>query len=153
MNDAPSLSPELSRQVAKIEPSQPWPGVLLYPCAVRTKGGVTLPRVYFAEPSIVGNRSSISVDDVAAIFESEDRLPARFANCLYQAGETGMGMMAFQVVFPFGLKFRYLTGNFVDFLQFPPLLGPAQVRDVLPGGRRTLRARGPRPAGWCFFTR
>ena len=102
---------------------------------------------------MVGNRSSISLDDVAAIFESEDRLPARFANCLYQAGETGMGMMAFQVVFRFGLKFRYLAGNFVDFLEFPPLLGPAQVRDVLPGGRRTSRARGSRPADWCFFTR
>jgi hypothetical protein len=150
----PSLTPELSRQIAKIEPSLPWPGIVVYPCAVRTKGGVILPRVYFAEPSMYVNRSSISLDDISAVFESPDRLPARFANCLYQAGESGMGYMVFRVVFRFGLRFSYLTGNLVDFLQFPPLLGPAQVRDVLPyGARRKLHARGALPAAWCFFTR
>ncbi len=67
-----------------------------------------------------------------------------------------MGCMTFKVVFRFGLRFRYLTGNLVDFIEFPLWFGPEHVKGVLPNSlrtRRTPHARGTRHAEWCFFTR
>jgi hypothetical protein len=147
------LSPELNLQLRSIEPSTNF-GRMFYPCAVGLKDGSVLRRVYFVDGKTFGSFSHhknppedvpgvrrISSAAVDSIQESPDRLPVRFANLLYREGETGMGYYVFTVVFSRWSKKDFLTGGFVDFIDYPPGRRPADVREVIPhAGRRVIRA-------------
>ena len=74
----------------------------------------------------------IQVEDVAEVRDSPTRIPARFANELYQQGESGMGYTIFTVVFSDGARQACVTGTGVDFIQYPPGKGPLDVTAVLP---------------------
>jgi hypothetical protein len=79
-------------------------------------------------------------------------LPARFANKLYNAGESGMGYTIFTVVFSDGTKQAYSAGNAVDFIRYPEGKGPADVADVLPHeGRNEIQIRVPEYY-WCLYS-
>ena len=88
---------------------------------------------------------------VVSVRESRFRLPARFANEIYRAGETGFGYTAFTLVFPLGYRRNYtVPGSAVDFLEYPFCFGPSSVRDViLYPSKRKLRAVPE--AHWCVF--
>jgi len=95
--------------------------------------------------------SEVHIEDVASLIASPSRLPAKFANELYKAGESGMGYTVFTVVFSrrFGLfpsRRDFVTGNAVDFIQYPWGQGPKDVVAVLPHvGRRDSSFRpGPK---------
>ena len=100
------------------------------------------------------------LEDVASIAESPSRLPARFANELYAAGESGMGYTVFTVVFKTAIPFlrrrkTYLSGNAVDFIEYPFGTGPSDVASVLPhvGRRSAALARRARPKYyWCRYS-
>jgi hypothetical protein len=111
-------------------------------------------------PSSDPGKSEVSVSDLVSVVESPSRLPAPLATELYKAGESGMGYTVFTVIFKTMIQFirrrkTYLTGNAVDFIEYPLGTGPKDVVSVLPHvGRRTASlARQPRPKYyWCLYT-
>lgn len=93
----------------------------------------------------------VSAEDVFAVRESPFRLPVRFANQIYDAGETGFGVTAFTLVFCGWYKRNYaISGSMIDFLNYPFWLGPSKVTDVvLYPQKRHLRPTPP--VLWCAF--
>ena len=165
----PKLSPELKRQLAAIIPSvEPIVGLAYYPCVATLNDGTLLDRVYLVShvpwiklwgvyPSQDQGKSELHLSDVASIADSPSRLPARFANELYAAGESGMGYTLFTVVFQgetpeSQTRQAYLTGNAVDFIEYPPGKGPQDVHSVLPHTGRDSNYRNAPAYCWCFYS-
>jgi len=103
------------------------------PAALREQLKGINPRSYPANDSA---KHSISVAEVVSLREGRSRLPPRFANELYAAGESGMGYAVFTVVFSrcFGL----LTGR--------------EVREVLPHVCREANSRYGPKYYWCIYS-
>jgi hypothetical protein len=94
----------------------------------------------------------ISISEVAEINESADRLPAKLATKLYAAGESGMGYCIFTVVFDDESRLPFLSGNAIDFIEYPPGKGPANVVDVVPyEGRDQPNLRKAPDYFWCLY--
>jgi hypothetical protein len=130
-----------------------------YPCAVRLKTGRTIERVYLCEAEEYIRywgfwpKDEINLLDIVSLEESRFRLPARFANAIYEAGETGMGYFAFRVNFHDETNISYLTGSAVDFIDFPAGKGSADVAGINKfGGRGVSEGREGTPCSWCFFS-
>ena len=94
----------------------------------------------------------VAVGDISAIEESRFRLPAKFANEVYRAGESGMGWFDFTLVFTRWCWRNYMVGSFIDFLEYPLWFGPKDVRAVVLY-RRKLKDRGALDTYWCVFRR
>jgi hypothetical protein len=93
----------------------------------------------------------IRIEDVVSISESPLRLPVRFANELYRAGESGMGYCLFTLVFSDGSKQAYVSGNAVDFVHLPAGRTNADISAVLPHeGRNVPQKQGPEYF-WSLF--
>src|SRR5690242_4336614 len=100
---------ELKHQLAMIEPSTPSGenSLRIYPCAGRLRDGTRLERIclvaefpfvqfaYAGAASVELPQNQVSIKDIVQLTESPHRIPARFANQLYEAGETGMGYTSF----------------------------------------------------------
>lgn len=157
----PKLSDKLRDELSAITPSAD--GDLTYwPCAARMKDGPVLICVYVVPegpyirhwglyPQQDRPKSYISLEDVDALSESPKRLPARFANKLYQSGESGMGYTIFTVVFADGSRQAYGTGNAVDFIRYPAGKGQSDVVDVLPHEGRNAEPVSCPEYYWCLF--
>lgn len=122
--------------------------------------GTVLDNVYVQEVSAYlsrwgddPSRPSVSAADVASIEESPVSLPVRWADKLYDAGESGMGYLRFVVKLRDGRDIPFLTGNAVDFLDWPGGVGPMDVVDVVPhkGEPDSVTRSGARYA-WCLFS-
>lgn len=130
--------------------------VTYYPCRVRLRAGTVHEHVYLVDAELFArtwgrapSRSVIPVTDIIAIEEAPDRLPPALANELYAAGESGMGYCVFTVVFRDGAEQAYITGNAVDFLQWPPQLGPTDAARVIPHKGRHAPHLAGAPYEWC----
>jgi hypothetical protein len=158
----PKLPDKLREDLRAISPSRD--GDLFYlPCAARMKDGTVLACVYVVPerryikhwgvyPQQDRGKSYISLSDVDAFTESPKRLPAQFANKIYDSGESGMGYTIFTVVFSDGSRQACGTGNAVDFIRYPEGKGPKDVIDVLPHeGRGADLVSGPEYY-WCLFS-
>ena len=134
-----------------------------FPCSVTLASSVVLDTVYFIperpimklwEASLQTNgvKRLIRVEDIAEVRDSPTRIPARFANDLYQQGESGMGHTIFTVVFSDGARQACVTATGVDFIQYPAGKGPRDVTAVLPheGRRDDLLVKAP-PSQWCIY--
>jgi hypothetical protein len=55
--------------------------------------------------------SVIKIENVASLAASPSRLPVRFANQLYEAGDSGMGFLIFTLTFSDGSEQAFITGN------------------------------------------
>jgi hypothetical protein len=99
-----------------------------------------------------GAKRLIRVDEVAEVRDSPTRLPARFANELYQQGDLGLEYTIFTVVFSDETRQACVTGTGVDFIQYPPGKGPRNVTAVLPheGRRDDSLVKAP-PSHWCIY--
>ncbi len=162
MTRYPALPESLKSQLAAIEPSKSR-SLDYYPCQVLLRTGASIDRVYVvAEAPYISQwglypdqdrgKSSIEIADVASITESPSRLPARFANRLYEAGESGMGYQVFTVIFSDGVKQAYLMGNAIDFIEYPDGKGMKDVANVLPHvGRDQNPQQGPK-YHWCLYS-
>jgi hypothetical protein len=153
----------LQRQLDAIEPSEVEPGHRIYPCSAQLNDGTVQKCVYFMTaatsmrllgrngPAAVPDRNWILEDEVASIGESPVRLPARFANKIYRAGESHYGCYTFALVFSRWLRRGYTVGGFVDFLEFPRGHGPSDVKEVLlaVGPIRATRACQVPDYRWC----
>jgi hypothetical protein len=127
------------------------------------KDGSSLDRVYIVDaqpwfeqwgvwPEQDSAKFSLSIRDVARILDSPSRLPARFANQIYEAGESGMGYTIFTVKFRDGTSTAVGTGNAVDFIEYPDGQSPQTVVAVLPHvGRDDPKLRSGPDYRWCLF--
>jgi hypothetical protein len=89
---------------------------------------------------------------VAEVRDSPTRLPARFANELYQQGETGMGYTIFTVVFSDGTRQACVTSTGVDFIQYPPGKGSLDVTAVIANEGREDKSLVKAPSSyWCIY--
>jgi len=99
----------------------------------------------------------IPAERICRVRSSPDRLPARLANELYAAGESGMGYHAFSVQLRDGRRLHFVSGNAVDFPAWPEGVTGADAVTVkrhdrhpsIGNGRRgptsrTLHTRGAR---------
>jgi hypothetical protein len=158
----PKLPEKLREDLRTITPSMD--GDLSYwPCAARMKDGTVLACVYVVPegpyikhwgvyPQQDRAKSYISLSDVDALAESPRRLPAQFANKLYQSGESGMGYTIFTAVFADGSRQACCAGNAVDFIRYPAGKGQSDVIEVLPHeGRNSELVRCPEYY-WCLFS-
>jgi hypothetical protein len=160
----PALPASLTAQLAMIPHSGGVFGEPVYfPCAARLKDGTLAECVYFSAakpwfehwgvwPADDEGKRSVSILDVVSIEESPHRLPAKFANTLYEAGESGMGYTLFVVEFADGSSLPYGAGNAVDFITYPPGMTARDVVRVVPHAGRTAANRGVCPEyAWCLF--
>ena len=120
------LSPVLLQQLETVEPCIK-DRARYYPCRVGLKDGKTLDQVYLVEApdfkrcflrerpeEIIPAIPWISPGDLTFMKDSPVRLPARFANEIYRAGESGMGYFLFTVVFSWWPRKVYVVSGLVD---------------------------------------
>jgi hypothetical protein len=158
----PALPDYIREALASIEPSRDR-DIAYFPCRATLADGRQLDTVYIVSegpyrkywgiyPEDDHGKSWIRIEDAVKVEESPTRLPARFANELYKAGESGMGYTIFKVVFNDGQQQTCATGNAVDFIQYPAGKSPADVVAVLPHqGREDQPVRSPRWY-WCLYS-
>jgi phage-related protein len=152
--------------IMAIEPTEIRPDVLIYPASATTRDRRILECVCFVErknfskvflyksPEETPGVQWIAADQIESVLESTARLPARFANQIYQAGEAGMGYYLFTLAFPFFLRRTYVVSGIVDFLYYPLWFKPGDVRAVVGSYGRARRRARPRPmpeVNWCVF--
>lgn len=154
-----SLSHDLARQLSTV----PVSGGIYYPCSVVLSDGTVKDRVYLVEagpwfrywgvwPEDDRGKQSVDFKMVTSIKDSPSRLPARFANELYNAGESGMGYTIFTVRFRDGSSIAVGTGNAVDFIDYPEGQSPETVVGVLPHiGRNDPHLRSGPKYWWCLY--
>lgn len=159
---AVQLSPELAGQLDRVPKSSD--GYCDYaPCRLTLRSGEALDRVYVVEAECFRKmwghtQATVLAADVTRIEESPVRLPARWANKLYAAGESGMGYTLFTVDLRDGSTIPFVVGNAVDFPNWPPGVTPEDVVAVHPhAGREIFRHRAPGPYErsadyqWCAY--
>lgn len=160
---APSLPVGLADQLARVPTSRN--RLLDYaPCLVRLHSGEVLSRVYVVEESAFlevwgddPNRPFLDVTEVASIEDSPMRLPPALANVIYEAGESGMGYTIFTVHLRDGRVVPFLTGNAVDFPDWPAGIDPEGAvsvethvgRDQLREGHSSGSSSG---YVWCLYS-
>ena len=158
----PPLPDKLRQDLNAISPSVDR-DITYWPCAARVKDGTVLTCVYIVEeapylrhwgiyPEQDRAKSYILVQDVDALAESPRRLPSRFANELYKAGESGMGYTIFTVRFANGYRQAYVTGNAVDFIRYPEGMTQSDVVAVLPHEGRNAEPISCPEYYWCLFS-
>ena len=133
------------------------------PCRVTLKSGEVLDHVYLVERDAFSRvwgavATTVALIDIERIDDSPVRLPARWANELYKAGESGMGYTLFIARLRDGSLLPFVVGNAVDFPNWPPGVQPEDVLDVQPhAGREFFRDRAPGPHEssaqfeWCLY--
>jgi hypothetical protein len=99
-------------------------------------------------------KRAVRPQEVHSIKDSRSQLPAKFANELYACGETGMGYYGFMVVFASGLRQTHVTGDLVDFIQYPTGLTKNDVLSVVPNVRPASDSyvKGPE-YNWCLYSK
>lgn len=134
-----------------------------FPCSVTLSDGRIFDTVYIEPempylrywgvyPEDDQGKRFIKIEDVVKVKDSPTRLPARFANQIYDHGESGMGYTIFTVVFSDGERQAYGTGNAVDFIRYPDGKGPNDVSSVLPHEGRNAQPVGPPAWYWCLYS-
>ncbi|WP_029913982.1 hypothetical protein [Caulobacter sp. UNC358MFTsu5.1] len=156
----PPLPTALAKQLSTIKATD---GGLYRPCVATLRDGTVLNCVYFAEaqrwfrywgvwPDEDRGKTALDIETVASVADSPSRLPAPFADALYEAGESGMGYTVFTVQFEDGTSVAVGTGNAVDFIVYPPGQSRDTVVKVLPHvGRGDPKITAAPPYSWCLY--
>ena len=76
-------------------------------------------RYWGIPPESDSGKRSVSVSDIADLWESSLRLPPHWADYIYEQGESGMGYCCFRLHFRDGSSQAYLGGNAIDFVRLP----------------------------------
>lgn len=138
--------------------------ILYRPCLVTLTDGRIMDRVYVQEerayfrtwgiwPEDDRGKWSLPIEDVLIIEKSPTRLPARIANEIYDAGESGMGFCIFTLIFADGQRQAYGAGGAVDFVIYPPGKSPDDIVAVLPHeGRSNPEIVGVPDYFWCLYS-
>lgn len=134
-----------------------------YPCHVTLSDGNTLDTVYIEPempylrswgvyPENDGGKRFVKIEDVVKVEDSPTRLPAQFANEIYEHGESGMEYTIFTVLFSDGERQACGTGNAVDFIRYPDGKGPKDVIGVVPHEGRNSRIVHAPQWYWCLYS-
>ena len=159
----PVITPTLKQQLGEIGASSD--GMMKYwPACATLRDGSNCDRIFFAEASeyikIWGvwpgddpGKSEILIGDVISISQSPSRLPKQLADKLYRAGESGMGYVAFEIIYSDGSKSAHISGNALDFVELPNGKAMSDVSDVIPHAGRTSQSHIHSPKyQWCLFS-
>lgn len=133
-----ALRSDVAEMLRGIEPSIGDYGCRLFPCEVTTDDGMIHPRVYVVEASSYirewgvwpwndRGKNWVQAEAIRSLRSSRLRLPAHFANSLNAAGESGMGYCTYSVELRNGKRLYFVTGNTVDFPNWPPGVSPSDV--------------------------
>ncbi|MFA7160582.1 MAG: hypothetical protein WC299_14890 [Kiritimatiellia bacterium] len=159
--DYPALPSRLAQQAVAI-PTTHFAGLTYCPCAAELTDRSELPCVYLVEASAYikvwgiwpdqdEGKREVGIADVVAVRESPFRLPARFAQELYDAGESGMGYVGYEIEFTDGTRQAYLTGNGLDFVELPQGKGVGDIVKAWPHeGLRNAPRQTP-DFVWCLY--
>lgn len=162
--DFGELPPHLRKAWEAVSPSHDR-HIEYRPCSLRLVDGTTESCVYVMHaqeyilhwgvwPGRQPWQRLIPLSQVADLEESPYRLPIHIADQIYAFGETGMGYVAFTLVFVDGATAQYAAGNAVDFVVLPEGKRMADIAAVErhSGGpvAPTHRAGG---YAWCLFGR
>jgi hypothetical protein len=95
-----------------------------------------------------------SVEQIRDIRESPTRLPRRFAQSVYDAGESGMGYTIYAVVYRDNARSYHGGGNLdcFDFVSYPEGQSARTVSGVLPHQGRMERKISNPLVVWCVFS-
>jgi hypothetical protein len=94
----------------------------------------------------------LKIEEIKMLIESPTRLPAKFANKLYKSAESGMGYTIFTVNFNDGTRLPIITGNAIDFIEYPDGKGPKDVKSIsCHEGRNNNPRNGPKYY-WCIYS-
>jgi hypothetical protein len=159
-----SILPDYVREaLTGIEPSHD-KDLPYFPCRAVLRNGEVFDTVYIVPeqqylnhwgvyPEDDAAKRWIRVEDIVQLEDSPCRLPAHFANQLYQSGESGMGYTVFTVVFRDGERQACVTGNAVDFIRYPIGKTSADVQSVIPheGRRDDSLVKSPQWY-WCLYS-
>ena len=126
----PILSPLLTQQLSKIEPSFDDLGAKLYPFSVELFNGDIIENVILMEkdqyyyywgvwPHDDREKKEVYLKDVKQIIASKNRIPIPFSQKIYGFGESGMGFTVFYFIFRDGSKVLSVCGGICDFFIFP----------------------------------
>jgi hypothetical protein len=156
------ITRELLGQLRAIEPSRD--GSLEYrPCIVTLTDGRDIDCVYVVPfddyikvwgvtPEQDESKRGLRIEEIASIRESPSRLPAKLANQIYAAGESGMGYCTFTLEFRDGVAQRYTTGNAVDFVPLPEGKHAKDIAKVVPHTTPWRREDWTTfPYHWCLY--
>jgi hypothetical protein len=128
------------------------------PCIVEDVDGSIIDRVYVVEAisfalywGLGPKWPHVSISKIAHIRNSPTRLPVALANKLYELGETNMGGVVFTIVIIDGRKAHGVSGNAVDFLNYPPGIEPKDVVDVLHGKSEGFERFASANYQWCLY--
>ncbi|MEE9229735.1 MAG: hypothetical protein V3U86_03420 [Acidobacteriota bacterium] len=167
---SPQISRSLWRRLRRVRPSRDG-SLALRPCRVFLKDGRWLDRVYLVEeeeylrhwkvpPGEDPSRTPLPLSAIVDVDESPTRLPARYADRIYRAGESWQRYTVFSLVLSDGRRLPYLMGHAVDFPQWPDDVTPDMVVASLPHeAPREFRHRTPAPHQadashrWCLYRR
>jgi hypothetical protein len=161
MTRYPALPRDLVEDLRRV-PSSRDRGMEYKPCAVTLADGAELACVYVLDckpyirhwgiyPECDPGKRSVSITRVRRIRDSPNRLPPALADCLYRAGESGMGYMVFTVEFKDGTRHAYLTGNAVDFISPPSGLCASDAVRVYPHEGRQEAKQPSVEYHWCLY--
>lgn len=110
-----------------------------YPCRLRLRDGTIIERALLIEYAHgLEPNGSIRFADIELIEESPWRMPATFANRLYQAGESGMGYVVYTMQLRDGRVAASLSGWLVDFPGLPEGVKGADIVAVTAHAGRDL---------------
>jgi hypothetical protein len=160
-----SLRDDVVTALHAIEPSVDR-NINYYPCEVVLDDGSVHPRTFVVEAQVFvlhwgvwpWSDKCIQAERIRSLRSSPQRLPARLANELYAAGESGMEYCSFSATFRSGKKLYFLNGNTADFPAWPADADPNEVIAVHPHDRHP-EYRGRMPMAeessaeylWCRF--
>lgn len=158
----PPLSLELAAQLDSISITT-HAGVTYRPCRVSLLDGKCLDCVFLVDaqeyikvwgmwPDQDEDKGEVLIGDVVRIEPSPYCLPARFAQRLYDAGESGMGYIQFEIVYRWGSRSSHISGNAVDFVTLAPGKKIEDVTRVKPHSGRNAKRQFPAPKySWCLY--
>jgi len=159
----PQLPTDLVRQLRNIPATANY-GVHYHPCRVVLTDGNAVDCVFMVDaeeyittwgiwPDQDEGKSEISINDVVRIEASPYRLPVQFAQRLYDAGESGMGYVLFEILYRDGSNSYHVSGNAVDFVGLPPEKTIDDIKEVNPHKGRNAEYQLRSPAySWCLFS-
>jgi hypothetical protein len=134
-----------------------------HPCGVTLKDGTKQDCVYIVAaddyirvwgvwPDQDEGKHEIRIEDVREIDQSPSRLPPTMAQRLYDAGESGMGYVLFELSYVDGSRSAHVSGNAVDFIRLPDGKSLRDIVEVHPhAGRQTQARLSAREYYWCLF--
>jgi hypothetical protein len=162
LKEYPELSEDLESQLSVIEPSHD-NGIKYYPCVVTLDDNSIVDGVYIVNaqeyiniwgvwPDEDSGKREVDLKRVIKIENSRNRLPPHIADEIYTAGESGMGYCVFTLLFNDGSRHAYVTGNAVDFIQYPNGKSSGDIKRVLPHeGRDKADENSHFDYYWCLY--